>query len=409
MNDATSEATSETDQAVDFDPFAPETMADPAFMHQLLRESCPVHKFSGFPYPLYSVARTDDVFEMLRAPAMWSSRWGQTPAYQEEPGLRNDPPEHTIFRRLATPVFNARRVAAMQDAAAMSANERLDAVIGNGRMDLYRDFASPVPITVVADLLGVEAELQSSFREWAAEFVRATTAGDKAGEEASRGKINAYFTQRLADRRDLLERAPGEAPDDVVNILVTAVHPEGRPFTDQELLNLALLLMVGGTDTTSYLITNCVYRLLERRELWAQLCSDPGLIEVAVEESLRFDPPVLGLFRTNNEDVTIRGVVIPKDSKVQALFASANRDPELWEDPDTFRLDRDLKVLRQQHFAFGYGIHFCVGAQLARLEAREAIRQLARRLPSLRLRGKPRHVMSYMIRGFDRMPVAWDV
>jgi len=276
-------------------------------------------------------------------------------------------------------------------------------------MDFYSDFASKVPIIVIADLLGVEAAQHENFRAWTAEFVRASNAGDAEGELAIRETIYAYFRERFAARRELMRTAPDAVPDDVVNILLTGEHPEGRPFTDDEINPLALLLLAGGTDTTSYLLTNCVYRLLERRELWEQVCADPDLVDVAVEESLRFDPPVMGTFRTNNEPVTVRGVEIPAGSKVQGLYASANRDPELWSDPDTFRLDRDLKTLRQQHLSFGYGIHFCVGAPLARLEAREALRVLVERVPTLRMTGKPQHVMPYMIRGFNRMPVAWEL
>ena len=156
-------------------------------------------------------------------------------------------------------------------------------------------------------------------------------------------------------------------PDDVVTSLLLARHDDGTAFTDEQLLPLLLLLLVGGIETTTSLIGSLVGRLLELG-LWEQVAADPDLWDAAIEESLRFDPPVLGLFRTANGDQTVEGVVIPDECKVEGLYASANRDPDVWDDPDTFRLDRPPSEARR-HLSFGVGIWFCPGAALARLEA----------------------------------------
>jgi len=176
---------------------------------------------------------------------------------------------------------------------------------------------------------------------------------------------------------------------------------------DFDLLSLLTQLLVGGNETTTSLITNCVWRLLERRELWEQVCADPSLVEVAVEESLRFDAPVLGLFRTTNCPVTVRGVEIPAEAKVHLLYSAADRDPDVFEDPDTFRLDRDVEHLRRKHVAFGSGIHHCLGAPLARMESRIALAALTRRLPAMELDGPTARIEPFLLYGRHRLPVRW--
>ena len=165
--------------------------------------------------------------------------------------------------------------------------------------------------------------------------------------------------------------------------------------------------MVAGSATTTLLISNLVYRLLTNPDQMALLIKDPSLVEAAVEESLRLDSPVHGLFRTNDEAICLHGVDIPPDSKVLALFGSANLDPDVWADPDRFDITRDLGQLRR-HFAFGVGIHFCLGAPLARMEGQLALQAILRSLPGLRLAGEPTLVPAAVLKGFQELPVAWD-
>ena len=165
-------------------------------------------------------------------------------------------------------------------------------------------------------------------------------------------------------------------------------------------------LLVGGNETTTSLITNLVWRLLQNRELWQALVDDPTLVDVAIEESLRFDPPVLGMYRTTTCPVSMSGTVIPADEKVMLLYASANRDPKVWDDPDTFRLDRDLNQLRR-HMSFGFGLHVCPGAALARTETRIAVNKLIASVPTLQLDGEPERIETFLLWGKRTMPVRW--
>ena len=173
------------------------------------------------------------------------------------------------------------------------------------------------------------------------------------------------------------------------------------------MLNILQQLLVGGNETTTSLITNLFWRILERPELYEQLRTDPSLDAVAVEESLRFDPPVLGLFRTNTRELDLKGVTIPERTKVMASYAAANRDPDVFEDPDVFRLDRDLGDLRQKNLAFGLGRHFCPGAHLSRLEARIVVRRVLDRIPDLRLAGEPTRIPTFLLWGRRTLPIEW--
>jgi cytochrome P450 len=219
----------------------------------------------------------------------------------------------------------------------------------------------------------------------------------------------------MALRRDLLDAGAavegndppgdGRVPDDLLTSLLVARN-EGRPFTDEELLPLLLLLLVGGNETSTSLIASLTYRLLSLGE-WERVAREPALLDVAIEESLRYDPPVLGLFRTARGDQEVDGVAIPDGSKVDGLYAAANRDPAEFDDPETFRLDRSLADV-QKHLSFGVGIWFCPGAPLARLEAATSVRILAERLPDLRIDGEPQLEGRLVTWGVRSLPLAWS-
>jgi cytochrome P450 len=394
--------------AAHFDPFSPEVRADPNPQHKALRKHCPVHRFDAYKHPLYTVAKHGDVVTMLNDYQLWSSKHGQTAEYAApERGLRTDPPEHTIFRKLLNPIFSKPRVRQMENRFRQVAQQLIDRFESRGEAEFCTHFAQPYPITVIADLLGVNAERQEDFRTWAAEYLAATAAGDVPREMKIRGVIYDYFSGKIAQRQAEHEANPGKLPDDIITLFVTSRHPEGRPFSDEELLPITLLLLLGGTDTTSLTIANCLRRLLEERRLWEQLVRDPSLAEAAIEESLRFDPPAVGIFRTNNTAALVGDVNIPAGSKCQASLASANRDEEVWEDPDVFRLDRDLGSLRRNQAAFGRGIHSCIGANFARVDARIALEVIASRLPALRIVGPLEFMEPYMMQGVTKLPVQW--
>lgn len=396
------------DASGEYDPFAPEVLEDPASAHRALRDKCPVHHHAGFGEKgFYTLSRHADVTEFFGDVGLWSSEWGQGPIYTKEGGLRSDPPEHTVYRRLVTSAFTARRTAAMEEWITTTAGGLIDGFAGAGRADLCEAFAIPLPVLVIAKILGVPSADQADFKDWSDRFMAGQNAADPAVQGAARAQIDGYFAGVLGRRRTVLaEDGPEALPDDLLTALLTAEH-DGRPFTDEELLPLILLLLVGGNETTTSLIANAVWRLLDLG-LWEDVRTNPELVDAAVEESLRYDPPVLGLYRTNTRPVVLHGVEIPEGSKAHGLYASANRDPEAWDDPDTFRLDRDVSDLRRRHLSFGVGRYLCPGAALARLEARISLRLLGERLPGLRLDAAPARVDSFMMWGPSALPVAWS-
>jgi cytochrome P450 len=396
---------------VAFDPFSPEVLADPNSAYDRLRAGCPVHRFEGFDPPFYTMTRYDDVVSMLRDWELWSSHWGQGPRFTRQGGLFNDPPEHTFFRRLIQSAFSARRVAEMEDDIRQLCHELVDTMVDGGRThgDFHDDVACPLPVIVIARMLGIPPADLPRFKHWSDIQVQAMGSSDPNFGVANRKEMDDYFAERIAERRALL--ALGKAlPDDLVSALLTATgnHPtEGhRGLTDDELLGQLNQLLVGGNETTTSLLTNLVWRLLEDPVRWQRLRVDRSLVEPAIEESLRFDPPVLGLFRTNTREVDLCGVAVPADSKAFATYAAANRDPAVFSAPDRFDLDRDATELKR-HLSFGFGHHFCPGAPLSRLETRIALPILLDRLPRLRLDGPTTRIAPFLLWGRRTVPVRW--
>jgi cytochrome P450 len=390
-----------------YHPFAP----DPSPEYPALRETCPVRRYRDNDFEFFALSRHADVREALSDAGLFSMRYGQMHTYTPGQGLTVDPPAHTALRRMLNPMFTVRGVAQFEARIREIAQSLIDGIASRGEADFCADFAAPFAVGVAAEVLGVEADRHEDLRRWTFDFTVAYNTGDQALEAASRGAICGYLAGRMADRRASLARGEA-APDDLVTLLVSAEHPDGGQFPEPELLATALLLLVGGVDTTSFLLGNCLYRLLGERSLWEAVCGRPELIAVAVEESLRFDSPVFGTFRTNERAVCLRGVDVPKDSKIQMLYASANRDAEVFEDPDRFRLDRDLDALRRDNLAFGAGIHNCIGSSAARLSARTAVEALVERLPGIELAGEPVRFVTApgaitANNGFTKLPVRW--
>jgi cytochrome P450 len=394
---------------VDYDPFDPDTHADPDPHFAALRETCPVHHHAARDF--YTIARSDDITAILQAPRTWSSRWRNGLTYVRGEGegmlLDADPPTHTWQRRLLQKAWTPRLVNRLEPQVRAVAEGLVDAVRPAGRCEFHEAFGGPLPVTMVAELIGVPTADGGRFKAWSEAGVEVTggTPGAQARAKEVRHDMVEYFDDHVSARRRLLATG-AEAPDDYTTMMLEATY-DGRRLDDDEVRKVLQLLLLGGIETTSLLLSNLLHRLITQPGLADALRADPSLDEVAVEESLRVDSPTLGLFRTPIHSCRVRGVEIPADAKTMVLFAAVNRDPELWDDPDSFRLDRDRNQLRR-HYGFGHGVHLCLGAPLARLEGRVAVRTLVERLPGLRYDGEPRRVSTMIFRGFDRQPIAWD-
>ena len=384
---------------------------DPWTTFAALRERCPVHHATE-PGPHYTVSREADVRAALRDDETWSSRWGPGLASTDPDRavtvlVSSDPPEHTAERLAISRVFKPSAIEAMGPDIRRLVDATIDRFVARGRGDLIADLAMPIPLTVMCWMLGTPVADIERFRGWVLPMAEGVSSPDGRLEPAVADAFRAfldYFGEHV-DARWAALAAGGDVPDDLLTRLLT-VERDGRRLERMQVLGFCQFLLVAGSATTTLLIGNVVHRLLEHPEQMALVRADRSLVPAAVEESLRFDSPVHGLFRTATCPATIDGVAIPEASKLLILFGSANRDPAAWPDPARFDVRRDLAALKR-HYAFGYGIHYCLGAPLARLEATIALGAILDRLPDLRGDGEREGVKAGVLHGFERYPVAW--
>jgi len=398
--------------AVEFNLISEAFQEDPPATFALLRDRCPVHR-TEVPAPHYSLSLESDVLSALRDDETWSSRYGPGLSYGEVGSgvlVSSDPPLHTTERLAISRAFKPSVLEAMEPDIRILVDELIDGFVDKGRGDLIYDLAMPLPLVVMCWMLGMPKEDISKFRSWVLPMAEAVAM--QGGREANEVVMDAYrqyyayFGPHIAARAEAVA-AGEEVPPDLLTRLLT-VERDGNKLTQTQVLGFCQFLLVAGSATTTLLIGNLVHRLMEHPDQMALVAGDRRLVPAAIEESLRFDSPVHGLFRTNNCPVTLHGVDIPTDSKVYMMFGSANRDPRAWEDPDRFDITRDVTDLRKRQAAFGVGIHYCLGAPLSRIEGRVAIEAVLDRLPAIRPDGDPVRVRANVLKGFEHLPVRWN-
>jgi cytochrome P450 len=309
--------------------------------------------------------------------------------------LDADAPVHTRLRRLVAREFTTRRVAALQPRIQAVTDELLDAALREPVADLVEALALPLPMTVICELLGVPDLDRKSFRGWSNDIVAGTPESEAAAFEA----MSHYLTELIEDKRC---SGPG---DDLLSALIRTRYEDGDRLSPDELVGMAFLLLVAGHETTVNLISNGVLALLRHPDQLAALRARPELIDGAVEEMLRYDGPVeTTTWRFAREPLTIAGTPIAQGEPVLVALAGADRDPQRFPEPDTF----DIRRPAQGHIAFGHGIHYCLGAPLARMEARIAIPSLLARAPGLALVPEPLDWRpGLLMRGPTRLRVRW--
>jgi cytochrome P450 len=398
----------DTPNVTGFDPVSPAVLEDPAGAYARLRDRCPVHRSDSFGTTVWTVSRTEDVLGILTDHRTWSNRFGPGVGYSN-PAVKgdmqhDDPPEHTDRRRFAREWFRPAAVAAHEPTLRKLAHDLVDDVAPLGRADLHESYAFALPVLAFCGVMGLPVADRFRLKGWADALVLGMTYPDRAVQ--ARRELIAYALEAVRDRRSAA-REGGPVPGGLLSHLALGAYGDDV-MPEAEVANASLQLLVAGHETTTSLITNALWRLLDPRHRWERLVAEPTLAANVVEESLRFDPPVLSLCRTNNVPVELHGEALPTDAKVMVLYASPNRDAALFPAPDEFRLDRPLHESRR-HFSFGKGIHHCLGADLARLTARVALEVLVDRLPSLRLDGRPERIAAPFLWGRRTLPAAWDL
>ncbi|MEU3986641.1 cytochrome P450 [Streptomyces sp. NPDC026672] len=392
--------------------------ADPYPLYEELRKTPVLHEEEHGPYVISSYW---DIESLLHDPRISSDAANLAAAGDDEPGgaeatglppsfIRLDPPEHDRLRRIAGssfgPPHRPTRIDAMRGELAQIVTELIDGFGDDRQIDVVDRFAYPFPVTVICRLLGVPREDEPRFRAWVDPLVASLDPDTRKGADAefteaaqaARMQLGMYLA-------GLVEQRAQEPRDDMLSDLVNSHGPDGS-MTMMEVLSTAVLLLVAGHETTVNLITNGMLTLLRHPQYLHRLREDPGLSVRIVEELLRYEPPVqLVPQRTCIADIELRGVTIPKGSRIWLVLAAGNRDPERFADPERFDPDRE----DIQHLGFGSGVHSCFGAPLARLETQIALTELARRLENPRLvEDPPPYRRNAVLRGPRHLNVAFD-
>lgn len=403
---------------MDFNPLSPESRANPYPGYARLRSEAPVYELEAFG--VYVLSRYEDILYALKHPEIYSSsgmrammtgqtgmmgssgNQGRMGAMAEANSLISSDAEiHERLRAVVNRGFTPRRIAELEPRIRKIAEEAIDSVAVEGKLDLVTDLAIPVPVTVIADILGVPRERLRDFKRWSDAIISSSTGVAQDGNaevhiEAWKEFLD-FFEEAISARRE----KPGE---DLISSLVRAEKGEGT-LSAEEVLSFTVLLLVAGNETTTNLIGNALLALTDHPEQLEKVYADPSLIPNLVEEALRYDSPVQGIFRQTLCDTELRGVKIPEGKLVMLLIGSANRDEAWLPGAERFDITRELKG----HIGFGFGTHFCLGASLARLEAKIAFETLFSRCANLRrTTDTTEWIDSLILRGPRSLPLQFD-
>ena len=375
------------------DLMSADAMADPGWVASELLAGERVILYKGFNPPFYIVSRYADVESVLRQPDVFISGQGQGPNFAPASGVVSDPPDHTFYRGLVQDYFQPKAIASLEPRLKQIAKEQLDTVAGERTWDLHDTLAFPLPIRIICEVLGVPVDDIWQFKRWSDASVAALAAEDPSMFAAEAEKLREYLIE-LFDRKR--RQRDGTLLDRIAH-----AERDGHPIPEQEALSLTSQMFVAGNETTTSLITNFVWRMF-KLDLWQDFVENRFDLDLAINESLRFDPPLLALFRTTARDVVIGDATIPAGSKVMTHYGAANRDPDAYHDPNTFIPERRGKT----PLSFGLGIHVCLGRELARLEARVALNALRERYPQLTLEGDGFRIPPFFCWGRSKLPVS---
>lgn len=389
---------------------SPSFKANPHPFYARLRTEAPVYRtrWTFLRLPAWIVTRYDDVLIVLRDERFSKdfsavTRWAPRPIRLLTKNLLGlDPPEHTRLRNLVSKAFTPRVVDRLSDRIQETCDELLDAAAASQRLDLVREYALPLPITVIADLLAIPQQDRHQFNSWSRQFTASSSGAflDVLPGWWSMWRFGRYFRALVALRR-------ADPQDDLVTALIRA-EEEGDKLSEDELIAMLGLLLVAGYETTVSLIAGGALALIEHPRQRDLLRANPSLADSAIEELLRYTSPLeFATPRTAREDVMLAGTCIPRGGLVLAALGSANRDESQFQDPDTLDITRE----HNRHLAFGFGTHFCLGAPLARLEGKIALTTLYRRFPDLRLARQPESLRwrrGLLFRGLEELPVVLE-
>lgn len=405
--------------AADYDFFDPQVIESPFEFYQVLQEQAPVYHLPGTN--IFMLSRWGDIRRVARDTATFSNDFlhllkGPEPSAEAaeiyaggippvDGLLTMDPPRHKVYRSLINKVFSAKRVEKMHAYIEQIVDELIDGMLERGECEFVRDFATPLPVYVIADQLGVPREDLRRIKAWSDAFASRLGGMCSAEEEIENARLIVEFQHYMAavirDRR-------ANPRDDMISDLANSTIADGRQMTEQELISMIEQLLVAGNETTTSATTGGMLSLIQLSDQLQLLLDDPGMIDNAVEEILRLESPSAGLWRVVTRDTELCGVEIPKDSLLMLRYAAGNRDAEVFSEPD--RMDVCRKNAGD-NIAFGYGTHFCPGAMLARKEMQVAFTRLLQRLTNIQLvpgENDLTHWPNVVLRGLKELHISFE-
>ncbi len=416
----------------DFNLFDPEIQQCPHMYYAKMQKEQGVFETDALGTPLYLVTKYEDVAACAMNTSAFSSRFDAgsmegnseyarraQELYEQEGGfdrvgtmLTVDPPEHTRYRRLVSQAFTPKAIAALEPTIRELAGQLIDELISGTAigqsLDFVELFAVPLPVAVIAKALNVPDDRLGDFKRWSDASVAGIGTNISIDERLAADREVIEFQKYFADQLELRRKTPqDDILTDLVNAQIDNDDPEGfdsAPLDIAEMLSMIQQLLVAGNQTTTHLLGEMLLLLDEHPEEWARLAEDPLYGKDVADEALRLAAPTQGMFRVVSEDTQVGSTSLSAGSRVVLMYAAANRDPEMWEHPDTFQPGREGQA---KHLSFGKGPHYCVGAGLARLEARIVAETLGERLSSIQVtnRSELRYIPSFVLRGPQRIDV----
>ena len=376
--------------------FCREVQQAPYSAYEGLRSNWPV--YHDRYRDVWAISRYEDVVTVIKNPEVFSSRRG---ASIQSTLSGADVPEHTRHRKIAGPAFSAKRMAGLESRVQSVADELVDGFAGQDGCDIATKFSSQLPMMILVELMNIVPERQDDMRRWS----NAVLTEDNFDDEVHKQEIFASMQECWTFAEELVRQAGQPAASGLIAEFIRYAELAGSYLTPKELIDITLVFVVAGFETASNLIGNALLVLAKYPDVQRQVRRNPKSIPKFIEEVLRLESPVQRIHRRTESETTIAGCRIPAQARIMLLLGSANRDPDQFEHPDEFRIDRRPN----DHLAFGKGIHFCIGAGLARLQARISIETLLNRMPQWQIDSTSQVEFQpfYAIRGVRRLPIVF--
>ena len=371
-----------------------EEMNDPSISASKLLNGDRIYKYDLYDPPFYILSRYEDLNYALREPDIFIEGFGNGPNFVDSKGVLSDGKHHTLIRRIVQPNFLMGSIARLQNRLEEITEVLLDDVEDMDEWDIHDHLSFPLPVIIICEILGIPIDDIHKFKRWADASVEQMCSEDPHLYDEELKQMEGYLLNLILKKRDQVE-------DDTLLSRISHAKIEKNYLSNDEAVKLTVQIFVAGNETTTSLISNLVWRMMTIDNLWERFVAGEIDINDAITESLRYDPPLLGLFKTTSKEVNINGNIIPEKTKVMMHYGAANRDPKIFNNPTIFDINRDgSKVI-----SFSVGVHICLGRELAKLETRVALNAIKNRFPNLRLINEGERVGPFLFWGRKKLPV----